>query len=424
MSSGRIELTPSASRLTYSLRDIGYEFVSAVADLVDNSISANATNVDVMIDFRGAESAVFIVDNGCGMTAAQLDEALRFGTRRTYEHNDLGRYGLGLKTASISQCRRLTVVSRHAPIRRRLNTRVLDLDHVERSDAWEVLDTASSRTAQFAAWSLDDSPGTVVSWEGLDRVLPERNPEGGWAKRRLETLADRTSEYLAMVFHRLLADAAGSERLVITVNSEKVEAWDPFALSQNATLRLPSKLLEVEVGNVSGFVRFTPYVLPPRNRFSSQDNFEYFSGPQKWNRQQGLYIYRANRLIRGGGWSGIRAIDEHTKLARASLEFDTDLDDLFQTNVAKMRVNLPAGVKAQLEGPIKELCQTAEHVYRQAALIPHEAEKSVQASGHALATVGATLICGAMAAGEYGALERIIGEVRSIDERLATELGW
>ena len=120
----RVKLTPSASRLTNSLRDIGYDFPSAVADLVDNSISANATNIEIVIQFSGTASTVFIVDDGDGMTDRQLDEALRFGTRRTYASQDLGRYGLGLKTASISQCRRLTVVSRHAPSRRRLNTRV------------------------------------------------------------------------------------------------------------------------------------------------------------------------------------------------------------------------------------------------------------------------------------------------------------
>ena len=265
----RVKLTPSASRLTNSLRDIGYDFPSAVADLVDNSISANATNIEIVIQFSGTASTVFIVDDGVGMTDRQLDEALRFGTRRTYASQDLGRYGLGLKTASISQCRRLTVVSRHAPSRRRLNTRVLDLDHVETSDAWEVLDTASPLVAGFSAASLASGPGTVVAWEQLDRVLPERNPEGGWAKRRLAAIADRTAEYLAMVFHRRLEDSAGDTRLTITVNGETVTPWDPCATHEGGTLRLPARSFELNIGQSQGTVRFTPYVLPARNRFSS-----------------------------------------------------------------------------------------------------------------------------------------------------------
>ena len=424
MTAKTIELTPSARRLTSSLRDIGYEFVTAVADLVDNSVSADASTVDVIIRFSGSRSCVFIVDDGHGMTTLEVDEALRFGTRRTYVCNDLGRYGLGLKTASISQCRRLTVVSRKAAHRRRLTTRVLDLDHVETSDRWQVLDRATPLVREFAAATLADAPGTVVAWEELDRVLPERNPDGGWARRRLDNLATKTSEYLGMVFHRFIADTAERDRLVITVNGEKVDAWDPYALTEAGTTVLPATLLEVEFGGATGFVRFAPHVLPPRNRFSSQDAFERYGGPQRWNRQQGLYIYRAGRLIQSGGWSGIRAIDEHTKLARASLEFGTELDELLQTNVAKMRVNIPAAIRAQLERPVKELCQAAGEIYRQAALVKRDSPAAEPATSRALGPVGTALLSGAMAAGEYPALERIMDEVRSSDEGLATSLGW
>lgn len=419
-----ITLMPSAGRLTNSLRDIGYEFPTAVADLVDNSVSAGASTVDVLIDFRGSASRVLIVDDGCGMSSAGLDEAMRFGTRRSYGFNELGRYGLGLKTASISQCRRLTVVSRRAASRRRLTTRVLDIDHVEESDSWEVLDTAAPAIRDFAAATLAKGPGTVIAWERLDRVLPERNPEGGWARRRLETLAERTTEYLGMVFHRYLADSAGTDRLVLTVNGEKVDPWDPFAPTEDGTISLPSTILEIELEGITGFVRFNPFVLPSRNRFSSQESFEHYSGPQKWNRQQGLYVYRAGRLIQGGGWCGIRAIDEHTKLARASLEFDTSLDDLLQTNVAKMRVNIPATIRSQLERPVKELCQAAEEVYRQAAVLKTSTATQDRPASHQLGMAGASLLAAAMASSEYPALERIMEELRSMDESLATALGW
>ncbi len=114
-------------------------------------------------------------------------------------------------------------------------------------------------------------------------------------------------------------------------------------------------------------VTFTGYVLPPRDQFSSPEQFDRMSGPLKWNRQQGLYIYRANRLVQFGGWNGIRGIDEHTKLARASIDFDTDLDETFQINVAKMSVVLPATLKNMLERPIHDLCVRADAAYRQAA---------------------------------------------------------
>jgi Histidine kinase-, DNA gyrase B-, and HSP90-like ATPase len=108
----RLQVTPSAARLTQSLRDIGYDFPAAVADIVDNSVAAGASTVEVDIEFDGADSRVFIADDGVGMTSHALTEALRYGTRRGYARGDLGRYGLALKTASLSQCRCLTVVSR------------------------------------------------------------------------------------------------------------------------------------------------------------------------------------------------------------------------------------------------------------------------------------------------------------------------
>src|SRR3984957_18793142 len=113
-------VTPSASRLTGSLRDIGYDFSSAIADLVDNSISAGSSRIDIELCFEGERSYVLIADDGDGMTDREITEALRFGSRRGYRDEDLGRYGLGLKTASLSQCKRVTVVTRQAPVRRRI----------------------------------------------------------------------------------------------------------------------------------------------------------------------------------------------------------------------------------------------------------------------------------------------------------------
>src|SRR5687767_11400649 len=160
-----VDVTPSARRLTGSLRDIGYDFVAALADIVDNSVAAGASEVNVEIVFDGADSYVLIADNGDGMTESELNEALRFGTRREYSLGELGRYGLGLKTASISQCRRVTVVSRRALTYRRLAARTLDLDHIEATDRWEVIDPPPDSTAERSLDWLADAPGTVVIWE-------------------------------------------------------------------------------------------------------------------------------------------------------------------------------------------------------------------------------------------------------------------
>jgi len=427
------DVTPSASRLTNSLRDIGYDFPSAVADIVDNSLSAGARRIEVVIEFDGPRSYVLIADDGVGMGDDRLTEALRFGSRREYTDCDLGRYGLGLKTASISQCRRLTVVSRKAPTRRRLVLRTLDLDHILSVDRWEVTDPPPDSICHKALEWLTDGPGTVVVWESLDRVLPDRRPEGGWARRRLDQLAVKAADYLGMVFHRFIEGEAGDSPVVITVNGEKVRPWNPFGFGEEHLKVLPEKVFEVAVGDSHGKVRYRPFVLPPRHRFSSLPEFERLSGPLKWNRQQGLYIYRADRMIQSGGWCGIRAADEHTKLARVALDFGTSLDPLFRISVSKMRVTLPLELRPLIERPVQELCQAAERAYRRETQAKSDrkgpqAEPEVEAvspsPGSTSGRIASALMTAALEAGEHESFLRIMALLKEQSPDVACALGW
>ena len=241
--------------------------------------------------------------------------------------------------------------------------RTLDLDLIAEWDEWLVVEPVRDSAVAQARERLADGSGTVVIWRKLDRVLPEKRPDGGWARRRLEAMAVKTAEHLGIVFHRYLEGTEGRD-LVITVNGEKVQPWNPFAPGEPARAELAPQRFEVVVGDVTGTVTLQRYVLPSRDQFSSAEQFEKLSGPLNWNRQQGLYIYRADRLVQWGGWNGIRGIDEHTKLARAALDFDTDLDSVFNINVAKMRVTIPPQLRQMLERPINELCGQADDAYR------------------------------------------------------------
>jgi Histidine kinase-, DNA gyrase B-, and HSP90-like ATPase len=415
------EATPSAARLTSSLRDIGYDFQTAVADLIDNSLSAGAGNVWVEVEYRGTESYISIADDGCGMSANALLEALRYGSRRPYGRDDLGRFGLGLKTASLSQCRRLTVVSRRGPAGKAITRRTLDLDTVEEWDEWLVTEEEPSEAVSRAQSRLAEGSGTVVIWEKLDRVLPERHAETGWGRRRMSSLAQRTAEHLGMVFHRFLDGISGGRQLVLTINADKVQSWDPFATREPATLELPAQIMDAEAGDAFGEVRLRRFVLPPRDRFSSTDAFERMSGPLKWNRQQGLYVYRADRLVQFGGWNGLRAIDEHTKLARASLDFSTDLDEAFQINVAKMKVSLPPSLRPMLEKPLHELCLRADEAYRKNTQTRNSSR--VERKGVDLAEAGVALRAAAMEAGQLPALDETFAILRRRAPEIWKSLG-
>lgn len=364
MATSGLEVIPSARRMIRSQRDMGYEFAAAVADLIDNSIEAKANTVRVNAEWQGSASIVMIADNGEGMTPEQLREALRFGSEREYEETDLGKFGLGLKTASLSQCLRVTVATRRNPDRADIIAYCWDVEHVEATNRWEILSIKSSDLPELARLHLKETTGTVVIWERLDRVLGYKYPSGEAAHKQLNAMTREMEDHAAMVFHRYLAGEVRGKRLAIYVNENKVVPWDPFVRKEEETKRLESKAFRMEGVKGKSDVVVEPFVLPPEALFSSKEAHARASGPRKWNAQQGFYIYRADRMIQSGGWCGMRAVDEHRKLSRIALSFNPKLDEEFKINVPKMRVSLPSSIREEVEKWIRPAVKMAEDIYR------------------------------------------------------------
>lgn len=433
-----IEVIPSARRLVKSLRDLGYDFVHAVADLVDNSIAARASEVAITMKFAGSDSWVRIADNGSGMAGSVITEAMRYGSEREYDAEDLGKFGLGLKTASMSQCRRLTVAGRTDAARKRIEVRVLDLDEIEKTNRWEVYSLEPGDRLEHLVEPLEDQTGTVVFWEHLDRVLSYKVPWGEKAKKGFYDLAEGLERHLGMVFHRFITgEARRRKRLKITLNGNVVDPWDPFTRDERHTEKLTEQTFELAGEAGKAEVRYQPFVLPPRDKFSTEKAFESAGGPSRWNAQQGLYIYRADRMIQSGGWCRMRTPDEHTKLARAALDFYPNLDSAFEINVAKVRVSLPQDLRDQLKEPIERLVKRAKAVYdrkEEAGSSPAgrrgaSARRLVPPTGSGgngggIPHVRIALEHAAKKADEDAALKRIVGVLRTESPEVAVELGW
>ncbi len=358
-----IEIIPSARRLIRSLRDMGYDFTQAVADVIDNSIAAGATLVAIDIEFDGDDSWVRIADNGCGMKPEMLREALRFGSDRTYKDDDLGKFGLGLKTASLSQCQCLSVASRWNPDRADVAAYAWDLDHIQKTDKWEIVPIDRDVVGPSIRNVLKDGPGTVVLWHRLDRLLGYKHPYGEAARKRLQEMCRDLELHLGMVFERFLSSKSRTKRLKVLLNGNQVQPWDPFCRSEAKTKTLQSIELPISYEGTSGKVLIEPFVLPHQEDFSTQEAFRLASGPANWNQQQGFYVYRANRMIQSGGWSNLRAPDEHTKLARVAISFPPALDEAFKINVAKMRVQMPVGIREEIKKAITSVVKIARDTY-------------------------------------------------------------
>jgi hypothetical protein len=377
-----VELIPSAKRLIKSLRDIGYEFENAVADIVDNSIEAGATIISINLNFAGENSYLTIADNGLGMAPKEIWEALRFGSNRRYdESDDLGRYGLGLKTASLSQCERLTVSSRRGEVRARINSYCWDLQHIEATNKWEILWVENENLKPEILNHLKETPGTVITWERLGRLLGYKYPTGEYARKQSEQMVATLKAHLGMVYHRFLSGRVNGKRIAIYVNSEKIDAWDPYSRGERYTQTLDQIKIPLEFRGKAYDVTVQPYILPPQALYSSPKAHLEASGPGRWNKQQGLYIYRSNRIIQAGGWGGLRTSDEHTKLARIAVLVPAQLDELFQFNVAKRHASLPRELRGVLLEQLQPVIQKAQSTYRERELLREEPALASQVVG-------------------------------------------
>lgn len=359
------ELIPDPHRLIKSLRDMGYDFTQAVADIVDNSIEAEARKVDITFRFDGDDTWVRIADDGNGMSPQELRDAMRYGSDRSYSEDDLGKFGLGLKTASMSQCQALTVASRRSVQRRDIAAYSWDLDHIKRSRKWEIIEVSERDPLHEALREpLEEHTGTVVLWKKLDRLLGYTHPYGESARKRTITMAEDLMQHLGMVFHRFLAGEVRGKRIEITVNGHAVEPWDPFCRTGEQTVEAEPHSIAISEDGIRGSIVLQSYILPSREEFSTSSAFDRAAGPAGWNQQQGFYIYRAGRMIQSGGWSHLRKADEHTKLARVSVSFKPELDELFKVNVAKMRVQIPSAAREEVREFISAVTSKADARYR------------------------------------------------------------
>ncbi|MBB1496119.1 ATP-binding protein [Propioniciclava sp. MC1595] len=347
---------PRADALIESLRAFGYSPESAIADLVDNSISAGAKLVEVDFHWDGGNSSIRVTDDGQGITEPDLVSAMRPGSTSPSEeraHNDLGRFGLGLKTASFSQARELTVVSRSARTGQ-VSTRRWDLDTVALSGEWRLLRTPPN------GFQPDPPPqpsGTVVQWTKADRLVGESSVTDTKAHHRFLQVTDRVRRHLEATFHRFLV---GAGRVQITINGKPIDPWDPFLLSHSATQVLAEESLPYR----GDLIRVTSYVLPHRNKLS-EEAADRHAGAAGWNQQQGFYVYRSNRLLVQGDWLGLGfSKDEHTKLARIAVEFPSSLDHHWQVDVKKSTARPPGELHEHLRRIARATRSRAEQVYR------------------------------------------------------------
>ncbi len=343
-----------------SLRGLGYGPATALADIVDNSIAAGADNVAIQLEWAESESWVRIVDDGDGMDDAELETGMRLGARDSRSEraaSDLGRFGLGLKTASFSQARRLTVASRRSGGPIVCLRWDLDLIGHESGAEWLLFEGPAPGSEHLLVALAQMEHGTIVLWEKLDRIVTD-----GFTANDMIELVDRVEAHLAMTFHRLLDGLQPELRLLL--NGRPVKPWDPFLMGH------PSKALEspeYRIHHTKG-VTAQCHVLPHRDMLKPAEQ-EVAAGPRGWTQQEGFYVYRNRRLLLAGGWLGLGTggkpwlRDEAHRLARIRLDIPNSADAEWKINVLKSTASPPVRLRAQLCRIASETRETARRVF-------------------------------------------------------------
>lgn len=351
-----IILTPYAPYLVESTRSIGYSFETALADIIDNSISNYANRIDVKFN-TGQEPYVAVIDDGTGMTKGQLEQAMRYGSSSSLdarEEIDLGRFGLGLKMASMSQCRKLTVLSKQ---RGKISAATWDLDHINKTKEWSLITYSSTdvKNLKFYDDLNKQTSGTVVLWEELDRI--SESPLD--FDNELNQKIDYANKHLGLVFHRYLENKLMKNHFDLYFNNLKVEPIDPFMKDNKATQPLEEEILHID----KIAIKVKPYIIPYVSKLSAKER-QTQDKYKDLNINQGLYIYRNMRLIVWGKWFYLLRDSELQRLSRIQIDLPNNIDDYWTIDVKKSSAQIPSSLKARLKQIIVRSVGKSERVYK------------------------------------------------------------
>lgn len=351
-----LDMPPFAPVLMESTRAMGYSLESAIADIIDNSIAANASYVDIQFSPYDAVPFISILDNGDGMTKEQINDAMRYGSQSSLnmrDSRDLGRFGLGLKTASLSQCRCLTVITKQD---RRLEARRWDLDEIYKKGTWALLSLSSEEIyaiPQFQSQLKPLKSGTLVLWEKLDRMLNGAKATDKLMSRQMEYVR----EHLALVFHRYLAGESGVSKLTIQMNGLKIEPKDPFLIGRSTVFQADEKFI------IEGYpVEVSSFMLPHISNLTKKEKAA-LGGTEGLTKDQGFYIYRNKRLLVWGTWFRMHRKDELSKLARIRVDVPNALDHLWTLDIRKSTAVPPDVIKNNLSRIVDRISEGSKRAW-------------------------------------------------------------
>lgn len=342
---------PSPKATINAYRSFGYNLPTAIADVIDNSISAGATRIDLNYKWAGQDSYIMIIDNGSGMNGEELLLAMTPGGKDPNDirsEDDLGRFGMGLKTASFSQCKKLTVATRKAGYA--LLKRCWDIDFINESNKWYLLDSISDDSFLDPLKSAT-STGTIVLWEKIDRLVGKSHKDDEPRKRAFYKEIREVERHISLVFHKYIEDG----RIKFYNDGNEIKPTNPFLLDKSAK---PEMGASVKYNNVE--VQY--FILPHMSKLSPEE-YKETGKAQGWLDGQGFYVYRNDRLIVAGDWLGLASKKPYSKLARISVTFKNEDDFNWKLDIKKSTATPPISIRPDLEKIAELAIQKSAFIY-------------------------------------------------------------
>jgi hypothetical protein len=374
---------PNPEYLIKSIAEQGYSIETAISDLIDNSIFADADKIEVLSDTSSTPFKLYITDNGNGMDSESLSKNMHFPSNSPDSErskSDLGRFGLGMKTASFSQTRCFTVLSRKRG-EEKYYARTWDVEYLRTTREWRIIVNSDIEIAKhlenynvlsnnYIGGYENFSPNTIVIWQGLykfENYLSENKKIESFNRQ----ITNISNSYLSIVFHRFLEN----NKLKIRINNTQISAFNP--IPENKGIRSLAPLVKTIK---DGSIKITGFVLPNKAITESRENSEWTPYGKSLMDMEGLYVYRMNRLIFFGSWNDTTNRTPRLQLARLVIEIGNDADKIFHLNVAKSQINIPYDMVQDFENIVTELKKEAVKEYYNASVqsFKHksEAEKS------------------------------------------------
>ncbi len=351
----RNDMSPEPRSHIKTLMRIGYDFNSAIADIIDNSITAKAKKINIICPPEIDNPFLSIVDNGIGMEPEELIQNMRIGCKdpnQKREAGDLGRFGSGMKTASFSHSRRLTVISHKKG--KKLAAACWDIDEIEEKNAWclRELNEKDIKDLDHLDKDLIKGVGTQLIWEKIKKF---EETDHNNSKNSIETSMVDLNKYIALHFHKFLQ---GPNKINIYVQQLKIDPVDPFLTTKKGYQEGPSDETFVRGGKL----QIKSHTLPHHSNLT-QSEIDNIGGMEEIYKGQGLYIYRENRLIIAGGWMGLSRTYQLGKLARIEINIPSGLDDEWSTDVKKSSLQLPQKIKNRLKNLIQQPIKKSKRTY-------------------------------------------------------------